>query len=204
MSDWIELNLPYYKSEYFDSTDIKYPKLDKRAKKELGFNRKELDAIYDKIPKFMDVSYKKFEKALSNFDKKLSADLPQREEGWEKERAKRLLASSNKDLKVLGAYIEKKFQIEDWEGKQPDMIAYHKEFSEKSTAFHDNVKKQSFSGLGLDKPGTLIEVKVGEEVNQYLIGHINPNCGVCDDCVQFDNRTAIVLRYKVVWSDETA
>ncbi len=55
--------------------------------------------------------------------------------------------------------------------------------------------------MGLNKAGTLIEVKLGEETHQYLIGHINTNCGVCDDCVEFGS-DAIIKRYMVVWSAE--
>lgn len=55
---------------------------------------------------------------------------------------------------------------------------------------------ESFAGNGLNEPGTLIETEVGV----FLIGHINPNRGVCDDCVEFGN-DMIIKRYKVVWSD---
>lgn len=96
-----------------------------------------------------------------------------------------------------------RFAIEDWENKQPEMIAYDTDFREKHTAFQEELKKKSFSGMGLNKPGTLIEVKIGEELKQYLIGDINPICGVCDDCTEFSSRETIVVRYKVVWSNET-
>lgn len=203
MNDWVELNLPYYKHEIFVN-DFKLPNLDKRAKKELGFNRKEMEAIYETVPKFMDEGYDKFEKSLSKFDDKLKVEFPDRDDNYRYERAKRLKASSNKNLKTLGTYLEMRFAIEDWENKQPEMIAYDKDFKEKLDAFQEEQKKISFTGLGLNKPGTLIEVKIGDELKQYLIGDINPICGVCDDCTEFDSRQTIVVRYKVVWSNETA
>jgi hypothetical protein len=63
-----------------------------------------------------------------------------------------------------------------------------------------------FTNMNLDKAGTLIEVELKKEdgnieIVQYLIGHINENCGVCDDCVAFERNT-IVKRYKIVWSPE--
>jgi len=56
----------------------------------------------------------------------------------------------------------------------------------------------SFSMRKLNVPGTLIQMKSGE---QYLIGHINPNRGVCDDCVMF-HTTDVVEQYKIVFTQE--
>lgn len=53
---------------------------------------------------------------------------------------------------------------------------------------------ESFEGKKLNIPGNLIRIAEGE----FLIGHINPVKGICDDCVQFKNEE-IVLAYKVVW-----
>jgi len=58
--------------------------------------------------------------------------------------------------------------------------------------------KHGFDDHPLKKAGTLIEVLIGEEKKQFLIGHINESCGVCDDCTEFSRHT-IVLRAKVVW-----
>ena len=51
-----------------------------------------------------------------------------------------------------------------------------------------------FCEKGLNEPGTLVEIK---DSGTYLIGDVNTNRGVCDDCTAF-NRDAIVKRYKVV------
>jgi hypothetical protein len=65
----------------------------------------------------------------------------------------------------------------------------------------------SFSKRGLNKPGTLIEVrhhkgsdKAPPYKRQYLIGHINTMRGICDDCTAFDKEDK-VLRYKVIWAE---
>lgn len=55
----------------------------------------------------------------------------------------------------------------------------------------------SFEARGLNKPGTLIETDRGT----FLIGHINPNRGVCDDCTEFAEDT-IVKRYKIIWKEK--
>ncbi len=54
--------------------------------------------------------------------------------------------------------------------------------------------KKSFYTDGLNKAGTLIETEEGE----FLIGHINREAGICDDCLEFPNGT-IIKRYKIVW-----
>ncbi|MHB0965535.1 MAG: hypothetical protein ACYC36_03685 [Bellilinea sp.] len=58
-----------------------------------------------------------------------------------------------------------------------------------------NISYKEFDERGLSAPGTLIDTEHGE----FLIGDINPNRGVCDDCVEFGEHT-IVKRYKIVWS----
>ena len=62
---------------------------------------------------------------------------------------------------------------------------------------YDNYKENCFVGKDLNIPGTLIDTKYGI----FLIGHINPLKGVCDDCVEFRSPT-IVKRYKIVWTEE--
>ena len=56
-------------------------------------------------------------------------------------------------------------------------------------------EKPSLSSRNLNRAGIMIEMKKGRK--QYLIGNINENCGVCDDCVAFDKKS-IVRRYAVV------
>lgn len=56
---------------------------------------------------------------------------------------------------------------------------------------------ESFEGKELNKPGTLIETDCGI----FLIGHINPVRGECDDCPAFDNET-VVKRYRIIWAED--
>lgn len=56
--------------------------------------------------------------------------------------------------------------------------------------------EDSLIARGLNRPGVLIDTEDGV----YLIGHINDQRGVCDDCTAFE-RGIIVKRYKIVWSE---
>jgi hypothetical protein len=56
-------------------------------------------------------------------------------------------------------------------------------------------EEDSFSKRKLDKPGILIQIETGEE---FLIGDINKNRGICDDCAEFDN-TMLVVKYAIVF-----
>jgi len=58
--------------------------------------------------------------------------------------------------------------------------------------------KDSFCERGLNKAGVLILVK-GQK-SPILIGHINKNGGVCDDCKAFGNEE-IVVAYKAIWEE---
>ena len=56
-----------------------------------------------------------------------------------------------------------------------------------------NLSWNEFSNKNLANPGTIIEV----EGSKHLIGDINTQRGVCDDCTAFKNND-IVTRYKVL------
>lgn len=51
---------------------------------------------------------------------------------------------------------------------------------------------------GLVQPGMLLEMEDGEEV---LVGHINPEGGVCGDCALLRG-PEVVKRYCVVWGGD--
>jgi len=62
-----------------------------------------------------------------------------------------------------------------------------------------------FENDGLARAGMFVEVKGNtydaEAVETYLIGDVNENRGVCDDCTAFP-KGAIVLRYKQLVTDD--
>lgn len=59
-------------------------------------------------------------------------------------------------------------------------------------------RPESFASKGLNEPGTQVRMADG---STYLIGDINQNRGVCDDCVEFDADT-IVEAYRVLVTKE--
>ena len=89
----------------------------------------------------------------------------------------------------------KKFceKVREWLKNHPLWL----EYQENIKRYDDEIGKKSFCGKGLNKPGTMIEIKVGNDLRQLLIGDVNVLGGVCDDCMMFDN-DVIILRYKVL------
>lgn len=63
-------------------------------------------------------------------------------------------------------------------------------------SYNDSIN--SFTGLGLNKPGVQIRLTNGKE---YLIGDINTLAGTCDDCPQFDSNE-IISAYRVVFCNQ--
>jgi hypothetical protein len=117
---------------------------------------------------------------------------------------------SERAKEELGMTPEENYnRYKEWQSKQPEWIEYNKEYNRIQDEKYERLKTMSFVGMDLNKVGTLIEVEIDEseddgevkvKTEQYLIGHINENCGVCDDCTAFNIFDTIVKRYKVVWS----
>ena len=87
-----------------------------------------------------------------------------------------------------------------WWNAQPETI----EFRQRYDAALEAIKKRSFCGRGLNNPGTLIEIANNSgRIKQYLIGHINPLAGICDDCCEFSQGDKIIVkRYKIIWNND--
>lgn len=81
-------------------------------------------------------------------------------------------------------------KIRVWRLTHPAWVEYNRRYDE----LRQEEVQQTFVGRGLAKPGTLIEMADG---SRHLIGSINPNKGICDDCVAF-NGADIVVRYAVL------
>lgn len=110
------------------------------------------------------------------------------------------ISASNEDKELVAkilAHRRLKRKIDEWVQDQPEIIEYHKQAKIISDQLNEEFKKNCFVGLGLDKPGTLIEIVEHDVTMQYLIGNINENAGVCDDCMDFQN-DAVVKRYMVL------
>lgn len=116
------------------------------------------------------------------------------------------LMALNSDPSVKEVYNYKKFldRIWNWKNSLPEYVRSLAEWRIKYNIWEQEQKLKSFTGLGLNKVGTLIEVHSydgPDETKKYLIGDINEDCGVCGECSEFPNNS-IVLRYKVLNLDE--
>jgi hypothetical protein len=85
-------------------------------------------------------------------------------------------------------------KYDKWYNELPESIEYKKQYE-----IAEKKEKNSFMAMGLNKPGTLIELEDG---SIHLIGTINKYAGSCDDCTAFDTKS-IVKRYAILinWED---
>jgi len=90
-------------------------------------------------------------------------------------------------------YKQFSLEVNTWMKDQPIWV----EYQHKLKVYDEGIKKKSFCGRELNKPGTLIEILDDKALKQYLIGDINILGGVCDDCMGF-SKEAIVVRYKIL------
>ncbi len=109
---------------------------------------------------------------------------------------KYLTGKTGKSFHDCPEYDEIDAKISDWKFEEPEYIEWNKlckEWDEKQ----DQIKKDNptFCGNNLNKAGTLIKL---EDNRVFLIGHINRNCGVCDDCVGFSGN-AVIKEYSVIY-----
>ena len=198
MSEWIECGLPFYAKNEIDFPP--FPDLSEEESREFGQTEKErkkkdldfhvrckieeevANPLLERLKAKPDYSVDKFYAALRKTAK-----------------SKKISKAQSKRIK---RYVDENEHFDiylKWENNQPKVIAW-KEAMDKVSNEHKD--PPSFDGQGFANPGVLIEVEEDGEIEQYLIGDINTNRGVCDDCVAFD-RGAIVKRYKVIWTKET-
>lgn len=84
--------------------------------------------------------------------------------------------------------------MSEWRDQHPALNEYYRLCQERNEA----ASTRSFCGQNLNQPGIQIELADG---SRYLIGHINPNRGVCDDCTKFPT-TTVITRYRVLVTQE--
>jgi len=199
---WVELNLPYYYNEEIKLP--KFPDLTKKGKKHFG---KTPDEVLESLKLPGEENKYNFEMALikkySNYRNKLEKKLSRNNDSEDLRDKLRALISKSKDKDIQAVLSYNKFrdEYEDWISEQPVTKKWEAKADELERQRDEKIKTMSFCGLGLNKPGVLIEVENGGELQQYLLGDINCNRGICDDCVAFGQET-IVKRYKIVWKKE--
>lgn len=92
-------------------------------------------------------------------------------------------------------YKEFNQKVQSWVKEQPETKAYNEEVKK----IDEKLRQKSFCGRELNRVGTIIEIRIGKDLKQYLIGDINKNGGVCDDCMDFD-KEVVITRYKFLSS----
>lgn len=182
-NNWIDINLPW------DRT-IVYPDITDAIIEKFGYTEDDLTDEFKRKTgqEYWYVDSVVGDKWLCEITGKHWWDFEEINEAFEE------LESSKNEL--LLDLIETKKKLEQIQ----DFSAEFGETEEYKAAYEKSLEQASlcFRNHELRRPGVLIEVK--DEVSapkQYLIGDVNKNGGVCDDCMAFSH-CAIVLRAKVL------
>jgi|SRR5271157_6581731 len=203
MQKWVKINKPW--SVNIDLKQPKYPvKAVKKAVMEMfcttqekvkdDFEKKHKASMWDAeslIRENISVQvYKEHEEhpeLLGDLDGEIDA---------------RLKASKDPILVEIRKLRKLNKKIDKFTETIPEVIAWKEKFDLIRKKEILKVQKACFSRSELNRPGVLIEVQYKDgKTGKHLIGHINTNCGVCDDCTAFNNDT-IVLRAKVLVQEE--
>jgi hypothetical protein len=171
MNKWININLPWSVSVSPETPEFPHDIINPRAKIKFGKTKFEArDSLADLTLEFNTLCY-------------VAKD-------YDKEKNKLYKTKKFKPLLDLNNFLN---DYEDWLDKQPEIISWNKGCDDAYLNARVKEKGLSFCGKGLNKPGTMVEV----DGKKYLIGDINANRGVCDDCAAFTS-DSIVKRYKVI------
>jgi hypothetical protein len=200
MSEWIECGLPWNVDTF--SVVEKYPKppnLNKKLKKHFGYTEKDL------MEKFFPGCKKT---AAGYLDHPIYEEFMKQEDKLfgkyrGEEYKTRLHSSKNKSVKAVLAFLDATKEINAWINEQPESIEYDRLVKLEEEERDKKVAQLSFCGMGLNKPGTLIECKDGDKISYKVIGHINKVGGSCDDCRGISDST-MILRYRVLWDGQAA
>lgn len=194
--DWIDCNLPFSEPTVprEDRVYPPSPDLSVEEKAKFGITGDELEAEFES--KWKDI---RAEWGRMN------------SQAWEEQQAREAQAYQNKkkvrhvssetiDRRVRKAFKAKgpqyvefferralRTKMGQWTARHPATAAHQK-------ACERITYEGTFKGLGMIQPGVQIELANGK---RFLLGHVNCNRGVCDDCTAFDSHD-IVVRYRVL------
>jgi hypothetical protein len=210
MSKWIDLNLPYAINNV---KTLEIPDLSKFEIEEFGSTISDIIKSFSQndekdVAYYNTKSYMEFEDMEINLEELVKKEICGEQSIEESDedylnRCDLKQDDINRELDAriikLNLPIYKKICLVrgqfDWKHKKLEQLGYY----EANEKYMESQTINSFCGRGLNNPGTLIEVEENGKLSEYLIGDINVNCGVCNDCVAF-NSNAIVKRYKIVWT----
>lgn len=186
MVNWIDINLPW-RDDFYSEDGPKMPDLQEREREVFGISLKESEETnqhhFEAYSELLDKL-----RALQvevGFDFSPGSECNRIEEEFWSEHGRDECVL----IKKMHLVLEEK--IIPWSNEQPEWKAYSKAVDEYSA----KQKLNSFTGRGLNKPGTIIEMADG---SIELIGTINDIAGICNDCVRFE-REEVVVRYAVVY-----
>jgi hypothetical protein len=176
MSEWIEINLPYWSDELKAHTLISY-NFDDEVREQFGFTIEEKD-----IELFS--SYEEGDEAFNEF--------------WKESRKNSDFDTIKNGNNILAKkyieFIEAERKIKEFIKNHPKSI----EIKQKNDEILKASEPDTFCNRGLNNPGTLIEIKLKDgSVKKLLIGDINQFGGYSSE---FCDEDAIVLRYKIVYT----
>jgi hypothetical protein len=185
--EWIEVNLPYCSlPDGQEEKEPNPPNMNRRIKAKFGKTYKQCDLLCRET----------LEKVCTKINDVEEKNPPPKDETYEqrmvrrRQMIERLMRKRNPE--AADNYVMMR-AIEDWQDQHPVMLAW----STTCDGIREWNRLRTFQGQGLAKPGVQVEMEDGKK---YLIGDINANRGVCDDCTVFE-REAIVLRYRVLIED---
>lgn len=169
MSEWIEVNLPWRVNVETESVPYPNEAVDKAVIAEFGFTK---DQLFDEFKAKHDIEA---------WEARYGEDRPERDEA----------NALYKTAHSINEFIEN--------SDIPELKAWSVECDRVMEEELAERKRTSFRYSELNRPGVLIEVQHNSDnkVERFLLGNINCNAGVCDDCVAFGD-DAIVLRAKVL------
>lgn len=194
--NWIEINKPWYVS-----LEMKKPLYPAKTLRKAVFDK---FGIFpeDVFNEFKNKHGKSFVAVIDSIRGKISEEVyknysEQSSEDQEEKIEAIMKASKDPVLVEIRKLKRLKKKIEKFVDKHPVFIAWTKKLAVVRNKLNEKEKKACFEKSELNRPGVLVEIKDNTGVTKYLIGHINKNRGVCDDCTAFD-KDAIVLRAKVL------
>jgi hypothetical protein len=95
-----------------------------------------------------------------------------------------------KSIEEKKAYVD---ELHQWWKQQPEVIEWRRRYIK----WHSHVYMKSFTGQGLNKPGTLIVIDTPEGEKTLLIGDINPSARRFNGIFAFPT-TTVIKRYAVI------
>jgi hypothetical protein len=199
MNEWIECNLSWQVRLPWPETPP-FPNMDAKVKAHFGATKAEWEerfypGLHTNGSGFMSehpifLEYRKIRYELE-------------EDCSEEEAKQKLQLHPNVSVQTVLACRGICNEIDAWVEEQPEWIAACDASDKYWKAHKEEEAKHSFCGKKLNQAGTVIEFEDDEGLIQMMIGSINELGGSCDDCRGISDDT-VILRYKVLWNEQTS